>query len=70
MISEIHSYPLLAGVRGEKPADISAIVDCLLRLAQLAIDFPQITELDINPLMVGEKGRGAIALDCRLAISL
>ena len=70
MIHEIRSYPLLAGVRGEKTADIKAIVGCLLRLSQLVTDFPQIMELDINPLMVGEAGKGAIAVDCRMRISL
>ena len=70
MIHEIRSYPLLAGVRGEKTADIQAIVECLLRLSQLVTDFPQIMELDINPLMVGEAGKGAIAVDCRMRISI
>ncbi|MFC2067179.1 acetate--CoA ligase alpha subunit [Chloroflexota bacterium] len=70
MIHEIRSYPLLAGVRGEKTADIKAIVECLLRLSQLVTDFPQIMELDINPLMVGEVGEGAIAVDCRMRISI
>jgi acetyl coenzyme A synthetase (ADP forming)-like protein len=70
MIQEIRSYPLLAGVRGEKTADIQAIVECLRRLSQLVTDFPQIVELDINPLMVGEVGKGAIAVDCRMRISI
>ncbi len=70
MIHEIRSYPLLVGVRGEKTADIQAIVGCLLRLSQLVTDFPQIMELDINPLMVGEAGKGAIAVDCRMRISI
>ncbi len=70
MIHEIRSYPLLAGVRGEKTADIQAIVECLLRLSQLVTDFPQIMELDINPLVVGEAGKGAIAVDCRMRISI
>ncbi|MBI2865471.1 MAG: acetate--CoA ligase family protein [Chloroflexi bacterium] len=69
MISQIRSYPLLAGVRGEKPVDIDAIVDALLRLSQLAEDFPQISELDINPLRVRERGQGAVAVDCRLAFA-
>ncbi len=70
MIREIRSYSLLAGVRGEKPADIDAIVECLLRLSQLVMDFSLISELDINPLMVGETGKGAVALDCRMGISV
>jgi len=68
MVREIRSYPLLTGVRGEKPADIDAIVESLLRLSQLVTDFPEITELDINPLKVFAKGEGAVALDARLAL--
>jgi len=52
MISEIRAYQLLRGVRGEEPADISSIIDSLLRLSQLVTDFPEIIEMDINPLMV------------------
>ncbi len=69
MTHEIRSYLLLSGVRGERPADVQAIVECLLRLSQLVTDFPQIIELDINPLMVGEVGKGAVAVDCRMRIS-
>ena len=67
MISEIRSLPLLTGARGTKKADIEAIARCLERLSQLALNFPQILELDINPLMVDEPGRGAVAVDCRIA---
>jgi acetyltransferase len=68
MVREIRSYPLLTGVRGEKPADIDAIVESLLRLSQLVTDFPEIMELDVNPLKVFAKGEGAIALDARLTL--
>jgi acetyl coenzyme A synthetase (ADP forming)-like protein len=67
MISEIRSLPLLTGARGTKKADVEAIARCLEGLSQLALDFPQILELDINPLMVDEPGRGAVAVDCRIA---
>ncbi|HIQ06294.1 MAG TPA: CoA-binding protein, partial [Anaerolineae bacterium] len=56
MVREIKAYRLLHGVRGEKPADIDAIVDALLRVSQLVTDFPEIVELDINPLVVFEQG--------------
>lgn len=68
MIREIRSYPLLEGVRGEPPADHDAMVDALMRVSQLVTDFPEIVELDINPLMVFEQGRGAVALDMRLIL--
>lgn len=68
MISEIHAYQLLRGVRGEKPADIQSIVDSLLKLSQLVTDFPDIIEMDINPLMVMPRGQGAVAVDCRISV--
>jgi acetyltransferase len=70
MIREIRSFPLLRGVRGEPPADIDAVVESILRLSQLVTDFPQIIELDINPLRVMEAGKGAIAIDARVAIGI
>jgi acetyl coenzyme A synthetase (ADP forming)-like protein len=69
MIREIRSYPLLEGVRGEPPADHEAMVDALCRVGQLVTDFPEIVELDVNPLMVFEEGRGAVALDMRLVLA-
>jgi acetyltransferase len=69
MIREIRSYALLEGVRGEPPADHDAMVDALLRISRLVTDFPEIVELDINPLMVFEEGRGAMAIDMRLVLT-
>jgi len=69
MVTEIRSYPLLTGVRGEKPADTEAIVQSLLRLSQLVTDFPDIVEMDVNPLKVQELGQGAVAIDARITIS-
>lgn len=66
MINEIRSAPLLRGVRGEKRSDLEAIVDIIQRVSQLVMEFPEIVELDINPVMVHDKG--AIALDARLSI--
>jgi acetyltransferase len=68
MINEIRSYHLLRGVRGEKPSDMDAIVDAILRVSQLVADFPEIVEMDINPLMVHEAGRGAVAVDMRFVL--
>jgi len=70
MITEIRAYQLLRGVRGEGPADIPSIVDSLLRLSQLVTDFPEIIEMDINPLMVMATGQGAVAVDSRISVSL
>lgn len=69
MVGEIRSHHLLEGVRGERASDIDAIVDCVLHISQLVTDFPEIVELDINPLLVREAGAGAIAVDMRLVLS-
>lgn len=68
MIGEMRAHNLLRGVRGEKPSDLEAIAEALLRLAQLVADFPEIVEFDINPLTVLEEGRGVIGIDMRLVL--
>jgi acetyl coenzyme A synthetase (ADP forming)-like protein len=68
MITEIRAYNLLRGVRGEKSGDLEAVADTLVRMSQLVTDFPEIVELDINPLMVFEVGRGVMGIDMRLAL--
>ncbi len=70
MIGEIRSYALLRGVRGEKPADMEAIADTLVRVSQLVTDFPEIVELDINPLLAFAAGQGVLGLDMRLALQV
>jgi acetyl coenzyme A synthetase (ADP forming)-like protein len=69
MITEIRAYSLLRGVRGEPPADTAAIVDALLRVSQLVTEFPEIVEMDINPLIVREAGQGSVGVDMRLVLS-
>ena len=68
MLTQIRAHALLDGVRGQPPIDKSAIVDTLLRISQMVQDFPEIIELDINPLMVYRQGEGALALDMRLVL--
>ncbi|MBM3712053.1 MAG: CoA-binding protein, partial [Actinobacteria bacterium] len=68
MIDEIKSIKLLKGTRGEKPSDIDSIIDVILKISQLVTDFPDIIEMDINPLFVKEEGKGSIAGDVRIRI--
>jgi acetyltransferase len=70
MIDELRGAPILKGARGHKPSDIAAVVEALLRLSQLLIDFPEIGELDINPLRVFQENNGCRALDARLMIQV
>lgn len=66
MIRETRSYRLLQGFRGQSPADIDALLECILRLSQLLTEIPEIKELDINPLLVG--ANGVLAVDARIMI--
>ncbi len=68
MIHSIKGYKILEGVRGEKPADLGKLEECLERLSQLAMECPEIEELDINPFLVYEKGRGGVVLDARILL--
>jgi acetyl coenzyme A synthetase (ADP forming)-like protein len=68
MIRETKTFPLLRGVRGEPEADIEAIEKALVMLSQLASDFPEIIESDINPLLVKKRGEGIVAIDSRFTI--
>ncbi|MDD5642705.1 MAG: acetate--CoA ligase family protein [Syntrophales bacterium] len=68
MIEDLKAFPLLNGYRGEPPGDLETIADCLERLSQLALDFPEIRELDINPLLVFPRGQGATVVDARIFI--
>jgi acetyltransferase len=68
MLTEIRAGSLLDGVRGKPAVDKETIVDALLRVGQLVMDFSEIVELDINPLMVYPQGQGAVAVDMRLVL--
>jgi acetyltransferase len=66
MMEETKIYRLLKGYRGSPPADIKKLEETLLLFSQLLIDFPQIKEIDINPLLINEKQ--ACILDARIVI--
>ena len=66
MITEVKAYPLLQGYRGQPPADASAIVHILLSTSKLVMEHPEIKELDLNPVMVYQKG--AKTVDARIIL--
>jgi acetyltransferase len=68
MVDEPRSSAILHGVRGEPPSDVDALVTCLLRLSQLAVECPEVVELDINPLFVYPQSQGAAVADVRVRI--
>jgi len=68
MMEETRSYTLLEGVRGQAPADIDAAREAILRIGELVWDFPELSELDINPILVYDEGKGVSALDVKMTL--
>ncbi|MCK5038269.1 MAG: acetate--CoA ligase family protein [Thermoplasmata archaeon] len=68
MIREISSYPILAGARGKNLRDIEALADAISRISYLSNHVPEIVELDINPLMAMDQGKGCLVVDSRMTI--
>lgn len=66
MVRETKSFALFKGARGQKPLDLEAVLETLLRVSQLVSDFPQIAEMDLNPVIVREKG--VLAVDARIIL--
>lgn len=69
MVKETKAFKLLNGWRGGAKSDLEAIYETILRLSMLASDFPQIEEIEINPLRVFPEGQGALVLDCRMILN-
>lgn len=69
MVSEINSYPLLLGIRGEKKKDVDSLIETIYRIGQLVYNIRDIVELDINPLKVQDQNQGCQVLDCSISIS-
>ncbi len=68
MVRSIKGYPVLSGTRGEKPVDREMLVEILTRFSRLAADYPEINEMDLNPVFALEEGKGAVVVDARLML--
>src|SRR5438067_1308119 len=68
MIESIRTYPLLRGVRGEPARDVPALQEAILRLAALVSDHDSIQEMDLNPVIALEQGRGYRVVDARIVL--
>jgi acetyl coenzyme A synthetase (ADP forming)-like protein len=66
MLNQLKGLPLLQGWRGSSPKDIDALKEVLLRFSAMIEDFPEIEEMEINPLMVLDRGQGCLAVDARV----
>jgi acetyltransferase len=69
MMESIRTYPILRGVRGEPPRDVTALQEAILRLAQLVSDFDAIQEMDMNPVLVLPEGKGYRVADARVVLT-
>jgi acetyltransferase len=69
MLKGTRSYALLQGARGQAPVDLEAVAGALQRISQLATDYPNIRELDINPFIVGPVGMAPYVADARMTLS-
>ena len=70
MINQLKSKHILMGARGQDPLDIIAIKSCIKSLSQLINDFPNITEIDMNPTLVMPQGQGIKVLDAKIIFEI
>ena len=68
MINGIKGLTILKGYRGKPPSDLEALEKVLVGVSNMVMNHPEINELDINPLIVHEKGKGVTAADCRIIL--
>lgn len=68
MIKSIKAFPLLDGYRGKPKADVEKVIDTLNKCCKMMMDNPEIKELDLNPVIVFEKGKGIMVVDARIIL--
>ena len=69
MISSVRSYPLLLGVRGEAKKDIDAAADTIVKVGAILQSSAEISDIEINPLVVNDEGEGVKAVDVRILLT-
>jgi succinyl-CoA synthetase beta subunit len=68
MIESLRGAQVLKGARGHLPADLDSVVQALLQLSKLLCEFPEVAEVDVNPLKVFHEGMGCKAVDARVIL--
>lgn len=68
MVRSIRGYKLFKGFRGKPKADIESIEKAMVRLSEMVMNHPEISEMDVNPLLVHPEGQGATVADCRIIL--
>lgn len=69
MVHSLKTYQLLEGYRGASKSDVGALEETVLRLGQMVEEIPEVAELDLNPLMVLQDGKGTMVVDARIRVS-
>jgi len=69
MIESVRGFPILQGVRGRPPGDLDALAEAIERVSQLAVERPEVAELDLNPMIVRPAGEGVVAVDARVVLA-
>ncbi|MHA2244127.1 MAG: acetate--CoA ligase family protein [Candidatus Hodarchaeales archaeon] len=69
MVKQIRSYPLLLGVRGEAKKDIEGCIEVVMRLNQIIQSTPDISDIEINPCLIFERGKGVLCVDARILLT-
>jgi len=69
LVTSVRAAPLLYGHRGAEPLDVDALQDVIARVAQLADDLPEVAELDITPVLVGEFGLAVLDVSVELSLA-
>jgi acyl-CoA synthetase (NDP forming) len=68
LVREIRGFRLLTGFRGNPPADIEALEEVLLRVSRLVEEVPEISDLDLNPIITRPPGQGCVIVDARICV--
>jgi len=68
MFEETKGSRIMSGFRGQPPADLEPMKTCLSRVSRMLIEHPEVQNLDINPMLIFDKGQGCLAVDVKIQI--
>jgi hypothetical protein len=69
MVKSLKGYPLLDGYRGFPAADVESLCRIIKQVSDLMVAFPDISEIDLNPVRVLDMGKGSVVVDCKVFLN-